>query len=518
MTISVQYSHDTPVFHGRIAPEPGTVVGYAALIHSYNLSVYLPRTISLISSHNRHYEKDDWQVFGPRYLPTDTLYKHLVFALRYEGVQLLVLKKLFEKTDPGEIAALIKSVPAGLYARKIWFLYEWLMDQTLPLSDANVKTAYKPLLNNNLQFEIKKGSYASRQRIINNLPGNRDFCPLVFRTKKIERFLKNELADPPEQSLDRFSKDLLQRSASFLLLQDSKASFTIEGESAGSNRAVRWGKALGQAGCRPLTRDELLRLQQIVLGDHRFVNLGFREKGGFVGEHDRTTGMPIPDHISAKAQDLELLMNGLLTTNRQFENAENLNPVIAAAIIAFGFVFIHPFQDGNGRVHRYLIHHVLAKKGFTHQGLVFPVSAAILDQIHEYRKVLESFSHPLLDFIKWSTTADNNVEIKNETIDYYRYFDATRQVEFLCEMVVDTIERIIPEEVQYLQRYDHFKTFIDDHFDMPDSKVALLFRFLEQNKGSLSQRARNNEFAALTDRETKMIEKQYSDLLKYPLQ
>lgn len=36
------------------------------------------------------------------------------------------------------------------------------------------------------------------------------------------------------------------------------------------------------------------------------------------------------------------------------------DPVLAAGI-AFGFVFIHPFEGGNGRIHRYLIHHVLAK-------------------------------------------------------------------------------------------------------------------------------------------------------------
>jgi hypothetical protein len=39
---------------------------------------------------------------------------------------------------------------------------------------------------------------------------------------------------------------------------------------------------------------------------------------------------------------------------------QEVDPVVAAAILAFGFVYIHPFEDGNGRIHRYLIHHVLA--------------------------------------------------------------------------------------------------------------------------------------------------------------
>jgi len=40
--------------------------------------------------------------------------------------------------------------------------------------------------------------------------------------------------------------------------------------------------------------------------------------------------------------------------------ARTMDGVIAAAILAFGLVYVHPFVDGNGRIHRYLIHHVLA--------------------------------------------------------------------------------------------------------------------------------------------------------------
>ena len=42
----------------------------------------------------------------------------------------------------------------------------------------------------------------------------------------------------------------------------------------------------------------------------------------------------------------------------------------SAAIIAFGFVFIHPFLDGNGRIHRFLIHDMLTRDGIAEQGLV----------------------------------------------------------------------------------------------------------------------------------------------------
>jgi len=154
-------------------------------------------------------------------------------------------------------------------------------------------------------------------------------------------------------------KDILLRTSAFLLLKDSKASFTIEGENPTQNRDVRWGKAIGQAGSKPLSKEELLRLQQIVIDDNRFVQMGYRLEGGFIGEHDRNTGEPIPEHISARWQDIETLMGGLLESARQMEST-SFNPVLTAALIAFGFVFIHPFVDGNGRLHRYLIHHLIS--------------------------------------------------------------------------------------------------------------------------------------------------------------
>jgi len=134
----------------------------------------------------------------------------------------------------------------------------------------------------------------------------------------------------------------------------------------------------------------------------------------------------------------------------------------------------------------------------------FPASASILNHIIDYRNVLESYSHPLLDFIEWKETDDHVVEVINSTIDYYRYFDATRQAEFLYDCVHDTIEHIIPEEINYLNRYDTFKRYLEEEFDMPDKLIALAFRFLEQNNGKLSTLSREKE---LKDAEVEAMEK-----------
>ena len=61
----------------------------------------------------------------------------------------------------------------------------------------------------------------------------------------------------------------------------------------------------------------------------------------------------------------------------------------------------------------------------------------------------------------------------------------------------------------YLQQYDSMKFWIDDQFQMPDILVALLIRYLEQNNGTLSKRAREKEFPELSDEEVLKIEDSY---------
>jgi hypothetical protein len=381
------------------------------------------------------------------------------------------------------------------------------MQEKLPIPDLTFKN-FIPVIDETLQYASGKDINSPRHRIRNNLPGTINFCPLIHKTAKLESYIQENLSEKTNAVIKGVHKDILLRTSAFLLLKDSKASFTIEGETPTQNRAIRWGKAIGQAGSKLLSKEELLRLQQVVIENSRFVTMGFRTEGGFVGEHDRSTGEPIPEHISARWQDLETLSAGLLQTASLLENVQ-FHPVLTAAKIAFGFVFMHPFVDGNGRIHRYLIHHLLAKMNYTPQGIIFPISAAILERITDYRHVLENYSQPILEFIEWRKTRNNNIEVLNETLDYYRYFDATPQAEFLFDCVDYTINKIIPEEVDYLQKYDALKSWLDDTFQMPDKTVALLIRFLEQNNSTISKRAREKEFKDLTDVEIQEIEKQY---------
>jgi 2'-5' RNA ligase len=506
------FSQTVTIFHGREAPERALLVGYGAIIEKLALKLPFPDKLSLIGDRHKLYSVEGWQVFTPRHKPSDDLYGHLVFALKYEGVNLLFFKKLFEIIGKNEAEALVSKELKGQYSRRIWFLYEWLMAQSLDIPDLKDGN-YVPLLDEDLQYALEQSVNVPRQRIRNNLPGTVDFCPLIFKSAKLKDNVDRELEREAYTISTSISKDTLLRTSAFLLLKDSKASFSIEGESPSQTRAMHWGKAIGQAGSKNLTLDEFLRLQQIVIGDSRRTKMGFRRQNGFIGEHDRATSMPMPDHISARWEDLDALMNGLLEATQLMEK-RGFHPVLIAASIAFGFVFIHPFVDGNGRLHRYIIHHLLAETRFSPTGMIFPVSAAILEKIDDYRAVLEHYSHSVLSLIEWELTVDHNVKVKNETADYYRYFDATKQAEFLFDCVGHTIDHTIPNEIKYLENYDTFKVWLDDHIPMPDKMVSLLIIFLSQNKGILSRRALEKEFVGLEHSEVQMIESKYKEIFE----
>lgn len=503
-----RFSGPVSVFHERPLPVTGTPVGYAALIHGYGLSVPLPRVLCAIGERHRLVEEGGWRVYSPRYAPQAWLEGHLTFALKHEGLELAVLKRLFVAVGPGEIEALVRRTPTGSYARRIWFLYEWLLDEELDLPDAD-RGAYAPVVDPDQQFAVP-GVTSTRHRVKNNLPGSPGFCPLVFRTDRLHAFMALDLPTRARAIVDDVPRDLLARTAAFLLLKDSRSSYAIEGERAPQDRIQRWGRAIGEAGRQAIDLDELLRLQRIVIGDARFVRLGLRAEDGFVGEHDRESRMPLPDHIDARAQDLPSLIEGMTAFDR--DAAGHLDAVIAAAVLAFGFVYAHPFEDGNGRIHRYLIHHVLAERGFSPPGLVFPVSSAILEQIDEYRRVLEDYAQRLLPCIRWEPTERGNVRVLNDTGDFYRFFDATPHAEFLYGCVRRTIEQDLPQETAFLRAYDAFCERVGAIVDMPAATMDLLFRFLQQNGGRLSQRAREREFAALTDEEAARIEAIYGEV------
>ena len=191
MIDSAHFSSSAPIFHGEVKPIQGWVVGYVAIIEKLNLQIPYPSVKAMVSEKNQKFETETWKVFPFKYLPEDNkknskveaLYNHLVFALKYEGVNLLVFAKLNEFLSTKEIFELVNIEPLGQYSRRIWFLIEWVSGKQIKGKSGITKKSYVTVVDEKLQFAIK-GIKSSRHLVINNLPGTNQFCALISRTKK----------------------------------------------------------------------------------------------------------------------------------------------------------------------------------------------------------------------------------------------------------------------------------------------------------------------------------------------
>lgn len=497
-----QFFHDEPL------PEDTILAGWSALISSLGIRAPMRNPACISEKHVRGNKRTEhpWEVYDKRYKPEDTLKGHLNFALRHETIDLLILNRVFDAVPQTEIEAIVRATPTGAFSRRIWFFYETLTGNTLGLDDAPTVTAV-PALDPKLYFTGKE-RFSQRHRVRDNLLGTGALCPIIRRTEKLEALIGLDLAARAQETIGKTGGHVIARASSFLLLADSRASFEIEGERPPINRLERWGRAVLEAGKRPLNQTEIYRLHRILIGDDRLTPIGYREEGVFLGERDHNNE-PIPEFIGAKHQDVLELMTGLNECNNRLRitDTDEVDPVLQAAIIAFGFVYIHPLADGNGRLHRCLIHHVMAERKFTPPGMVFPVSSVMLDRIDDYRTVLQGHSAPLMEFIDWRPLTNGNVEVLNDTADLYRFYDCTAEAEFLYECVQRTIEQDLPREIEYLKRHDEAMRGIMNAIEMPDNLAQQAILFITQNDGKFPKRRRDRErFSRLSDKEIATVE------------
>ena len=482
-------------------------LGYGCLIERYELRALPLNTFAFIDSsvHGRQKHIRAGQcveLFEPAYQPIDTLAGHLQFALRYEGLNLQVMALLFGRVGETELCEWITASPESRYARRACFLYEWITENLLPVDDpVSTRASYVPVVDAGQQFASDAGERIRRFRVLNNLPGSNLFCPMVDKTEYLQEMLAKDLKCRTQEVLANYDPSLLRRAAAYLYLKETQSSFEVEREKPSPQRQQRFADLLKQADTQEaLSEARLVELQNAVL-DPRFheytwrnqqnwigKDLGYRKKVDFVP--------PRPEHVAD-------LMTGLLAIAK--DTASELEAVIAATMIAFGFVYIHPFMDGNGRIHRYLIHDVLAKAGFTPRGIVLPVSAVILANLDEYVETLEHFSNAVNQITDYHPDTPDIPAQGNDAV-YFRFPDFTLQTEFLYRALERTVEEDLQKEINYLLGFDAAYKRLNGLFDWPAHSLELFIRVVEQNGGILSITKHKSHFDWMEEDEKEQAE------------
>ena len=481
--------------------------GYEALIAKYRLEV-IPnwhrsfvatggsRRIEIIAGVTE-------EVYPSKYWPGDSVGEQLEFALKYDGTNIAILATLFQVVPREEFLTFLRSKPTGKYVRRLWFLYELLTGSTLPLDDVKHGN-YVDLLDPDEYFTIRPARRIRRQRINDNLLGGVGFCPTIRRTDALRGFHEADLTERCRKAVSAYSPELLKRALRYLYTRETKSSFEIEHIKPSSTRTERFVAMLQLAEKENFCeRARLIDLQNRIV-DSRFRDSDYRKIQNYVGESVAWQRENI--HFACpKPEDLKSLMGGLIAAHERMDKG-GVPAVVLAAAVAYGFVFLHPFEDGNGRIHRFLIHNILARQGFTPEGTMFPVSASMLKNPAEYDASLEAFSRPLMPLVEYTLNEDGHMTVNNDTARWYAYIDMTPQAEALFGFIEHTIDTELIAELSFLASYDETKKAIQDIVDMPDRQIDLFIRFCLQNDGQLSARKRGSHFKFLSDDETARME------------
>jgi Fic family protein len=349
-----------------------------------------------------------------------------------------------------------------------------------------------------------------RWRVNHNLLGTPAFSPTVRLTDEIKAGLARDWKGQIAAVLADTPPALLYRALSYLYAKETRSSFLIEREEPGRAREERFIAVLRDAGKVPieqaLTPERLVALQNTIV-DPRYAESAYRQIQNYVGA--TLPGVREQIHyITVPPALVSSLMAGLATAANRMES---VSPVVQAAVTGFQFVFVHPFEDGNGRLHRFLFQDVLARRGVTPMGAALPISAAILDNMHAYDKALEDFSLRTMGKSDFTTNDAGAVTLTNpaEVEPLWRFPDLTRQVEYLMTVMSRAIE-ILPKELRYLRHYDRARAEIRGVVDLPDQRLNSLMKWLDGGGGKLSNNKRK-QFAELTDDEITRLEQAYAE-------
>lgn len=252
----------------------------------------------------------------------------------------------------------------------------------------------------------------SRWRIDFNGLGSLAYCATVERTPEIEALLSFDILDRAKSFMATLPPEMMDRAIQWAYLHETRDSFAIEKEQPSEEKSRRFVQLL---------RQELM-------------------------------------------EELMAFAN---------QPVRGVDPLVAAAVTAFGFVFLHPFMDGNGRLSRFLIHQTLCHYGALENGLLLPVSVAMKHEEQAYLEALKGFSRPTREF--WDVTWLDGDQMAFDFIGHpsiYRYWDATCCVEFTLQMARRALEVELREETEFLERYDRVIKAVNQRFDVRGSDLS----------------------------------------------
>lgn len=421
-----------------------------------------------------------------------SLLEHILFALKHETLQLAVLHEALKLVTEDELVAALAAQRQGSFLRKAAFIWEKANQRELRLPWDTTGGNYVDMFDRGRYYTGALWERSSRYRINFNGIGPYAFCPVVLRDPDLERSGQDVLARLHEWSTNPENAGLVDRVMGWAYLSETRDSYAIENEAPSPDKERAFLHAMEHLRDRaPLTEDYLVGLQNVVITTDLKLEAAFRneqnwlQRGGQGALAIRYVP-PAPDHLPA-------LMEGFLRMANSTEG--DTPPLVKAALVGFGFVFLHPFMDGNGRLSRLLAHHSLnfnqALPTINGNPAILPLSVAMKKNEKDYLAALEAFSKPVRQLWDVTFVSDNEFLFDfRSSPQVYAHWDGAPAARLVTHCAQLALEQSLVDEALFIQAYDRAFERIDRAFDLPNRTINLLIQWIRQNSGRVPQRRR----------------------------
>lgn len=411
---------------------------------------------------------------------------HLLFALKHEGIHLQILAQSMPYLPPDHLRLALAQTPNGRYIRVLAHLWEAFMGQRL-VDRPQVAGRYVDVFDAG-RYITGPAQRDPRWRVNFNGLGTVRYCATVERTPTIVQGMASKVLGRTAAFLDGLGPELLDRALSWAYLHETEDSYAIEHEKPTEDKARAFVQLLKMAHQgRPLSEDYLAELQSATVTNPFDKAVQFRQEQNWLRGPGR--GAAGVTYVPPWPRLLPELMGEWMQLAN--EMPRHVDPIVAASVASFGFVFLHPFMDGNGRLSRFVFHQVLCASGQLPKGQLLPVSVAMKRHETDYLAALQSYSKPARERVQvtWIDEGEYRFDFKADTA-IFRYWDATPCVEFGFRMAEQALDVELKRETVFLARFDEVTRRVNAQIDMRNNDLATLALIALASEGAISAKKR----------------------------
>jgi hypothetical protein len=418
---------------------------------------------------------------------------HVLFGLKHETFQLAILHEALKLVPGEELSRALTAQRTGGYLRKAAFLWEKTNGRPLTLPWDTTGGNYVDIFDRDVYYTGPLWERSPKYRVNFNGIGPYEFCPVVRKDPGLEQRGRDVLRRLCAWATDPGNAAVLDRVMNWAYLSETRDSYAIENESPSPDKERAFLQAMEHLRDRtPLTEAYLVDLQNVVITTDLKLERAFRHRQNWLqrGGH----GALAVRYVPPPPEDLGPMMDGLMRMANAREG--DVPPLVKAALVSFGFVFLHPFMDGNGRLSRLLAHHSMNFNGalpaIGDNPAILPLSVAMKRNEKDYLAALEAFSKPARQLWDVTYIADNEFvfEFKSSPM-VYAHWDGDAAAAFVTACAEGALEQSLIEETSFIQAYDQAYERIDKEFDLPNRTINLLIQWIRQNNGRMPERRRN---------------------------